>query len=64
MISADLRERVRAQAEKNRQRELDLLEMLGKVIISVQGDKPKIRVKATFYRWEVPNTPEVAGGIE
>lgn len=64
MISADLRERVRALAEKYRQRELDLLDMLGKVTVSVQGDKPRIRVKATSYKWAVSRTSGTSAGIE
>ncbi len=57
VISTELRERVRAMAEKYRQKELDFLEMLGKIPNHVpEPKKPKVRVKAISQRWSLPAT--------
>lgn len=57
MISAELRERVRALAEKYRQRELDFLDMLGRIDHhKPTPSKPRVRVKAISYRWSLPVT--------
>ncbi|WP_431320824.1 hypothetical protein [Rhizobium sp. YTU87027] len=55
MISEELSARVRAMAEKYRQRELDFLEMLGKIPNHVpEPRKPRIRVKAISQAWSRP----------
>lgn len=59
MLSAELRERVSAMAEKYRQQELDFLEMLGRIDSrKTQQSKPRIRVSATSYRWSIADTSE------
>lgn len=59
MLSAELRERVSAMAEKYRQHELDFLEMLGRIDNRrMQHLKPRIRVSATSYRWSIADNSE------
>lgn len=55
MLSEELRVRVKAAAEKYRQRELDLLEWLGSIPNRVpERQKPRIRVKAISRPWSGP----------
>ncbi|NMN71176.1 hypothetical protein [Rhizobium sp. 57MFTsu3.2] len=55
MLSEELKMRVRMMAEKYRQRELDFLEMLGKIPNHVPVPrKPRIRVKAISQAWSRP----------
>jgi len=52
MLSKELKARVKAAAEHYRQRELDFLEMLGRIPNHrPELSKPRIRVKATSRPW-------------
>jgi len=55
MLSEELKQRVKAMAEKYRQQELDFLEMLGKIPNHMpEPQKPRIRVKTIFQTWSRP----------
>ncbi len=63
-LSPELRARITAAVEKSRQRELDFLELLGKIDDHKRRrSKPRIRVKANSRRWSLvdPSQSRIAG---
>lgn len=63
MLSTEIMQRLAAMVEEYRQKELDFLEMLGRIEHPLtRQSKPRIRVKAISNRWptSAPSNTRIA----